>query len=299
MQDHVFSSEKGDFHWLDFGGQGPLTHISHATGFCARTYAPLAERLNDHLHLIGMDDRGHGRSTAEADTRRIKDWGLFVDDLELFCEHLGKPIIAVGHSRGGATSLMLAVRRPNLVRAVILIDPTIIPFSWGWWWALMKKAGLGGRIPIAARAARRRWVWPDWRDVHEAYVGRGIFKDWKDGFLEGYLEDGLMDDGKGRVRLSCLPEWESRVFATCNHDLWRHIPRLTQPVLVLYGRNSDTFLPAAEKRFRRLCPDTVFVGLEDTSHFVPMERPDETAAIILKFLGDHRLLDIDKQPNAD
>jgi hypothetical protein len=29
-----------------------------------------------------------------------------------------------------------------------------------------------------------------------------------------------------------------------------------------------------------------------------MERPDETAAIILKFLGDHKLLDIEKSPIA-
>lgn len=293
MQDHFFNSARGDFHWLDFGGQGPLTHIAHATGFCARTYAPLAARLHDYLHIIGMDDRGHGRTTAQADPRRIKDWGLFADDMEAFFEHLGRPVIAMGHSRGGVASLLLAVRRPNLVRAVILIDPTIIPFSWGWWWALMKKTGMGQRIPIAAKAAKRRWVWQERQDVYDSYAGRGIFKNWTDGFLEGYLADGLVEDDKGRVRLSCLPEWESRVFATCNHDLWRYIPRLTQPVLVLYGRKSDTFLPPAINRFRRVCPDTVFVGLEDTSHFVPMERPDETAAIILKFLGDHKLLDID------
>ena len=66
---------------------------------------------------------------------------------------LGGPIIALGHSRGGTASLLLAAKYPDLVRALILIDPTILPFSWMWWWYLAKKTGAARFVPIAYRAA--------------------------------------------------------------------------------------------------------------------------------------------------
>lgn len=154
--DHNFKSSEGDFHYIDWGGSGPLAHFAHATGFCAATYTPLAERLGKSLRVLGMDDRGHGRTRAEADARKLRNWDIFAEDLERFFEHLGEPVIAMGHSRGAMVSLLVAVKRPDLVRALILIDPTILPLSWMWWWFLAKKTGLSRFVPIAVRATKRR-----------------------------------------------------------------------------------------------------------------------------------------------
>ena len=71
--DHIFSGNGGDFHFIDWGGSGPMAHFSHATGLCAETYTPLAERLRPRLRICGMDDRGHGRTRAPADLRKLKD----------------------------------------------------------------------------------------------------------------------------------------------------------------------------------------------------------------------------------
>jgi pimeloyl-ACP methyl ester carboxylesterase len=71
-----------------------------------------------------MDDRGHGRAQVPADPRSLKDWDVFAKDQEQFFEHLGGPVIAMGHSRGGVASLLLTVRRPDLIDALILLDPT-------------------------------------------------------------------------------------------------------------------------------------------------------------------------------
>ena len=75
-QDHIFSGADGKFHFIDWGGEGPLAHFSHATGLCAGTYAPLAERLGTRLRVIGMDDRGHGRTRAPADPHQLKNWDI-------------------------------------------------------------------------------------------------------------------------------------------------------------------------------------------------------------------------------
>ena len=289
-QDHTFKTPDGEFHYIDWGGSGPLGHFAHATGFCAGTYTPLAERLHPHLRVVGMDDRGHGKTRAPADPKTIKTWDIFADDLERFFERLAEPVIAMGHSRGGVSSLLLAVRRPDLVRALVLIDPTILPFSWMVPWFLAKKMGLAKFVPIAYRAARRRCVWPDRETLLSAYRSKLPFRAWKDGFLEAYVTDGIRETDKGMVELSCDPTWESRVFAACSHDVWQYIPRLQQPTLVLYGAESDTFLTPAVRRFKTQVPAATFERFEKTSHFVPMERPDETADAILTFLKAHKII---------
>lgn len=285
-QDQAISTPRGDFHLIDWGGTGPLAVVCHATGFCAGAYTPLAERLTSDLHLVGLDDRGHGMTDAPADPKRLRDWSVFADDLLEVLTGLGEPAVVIGHSRGGAVGMLAAARRPDLVRALVLMDPTILPFYWMWWWWLFKKVGLARRIPIAARAAKRQDVWPDRETMLAAYQGKKSFADWRDGWLEAYVRECTRPNGDGRVRLCCDPAWESRAFAVCAHDVWRYIRRLTHPTLVLYGDRSDTFLPAAARRFRAKAPAGKLVSLEDTSHFVPMERPGECRDLIVAFLRE-------------
>ena len=35
LQDGTLIDPDGPFHYINWGGAGPLAHISHATGFCA------------------------------------------------------------------------------------------------------------------------------------------------------------------------------------------------------------------------------------------------------------------------
>ena len=260
-KDLVFKGKGGDFHYIDWGGSGPLVHIAHATGFCARVYQPLAALMTSRVRAVGLDDRGHGLTRAEADVGELTSWRDYASDLEAFFEHLGEPVIALGHSRGGVASLMLAVSRPDLVKALILIDPTILPLSWAWWSWPIQKLGLAHRVPIAAKAARRKNGWPTKEAVLASYRQKGPFAAWKPGFLEGYVADGTRTKPDGTIELSCAPAWESRSFATFCPNAWGYVRRLKQPALVLYGEDSDTFLPAAVKRFKKNGPRGCFQGI--------------------------------------
>lgn len=288
-EDRIFSGADGEFHFIDWGGPGPPAHFAHATGLCAGAYSPLAERLCAHLHVIGMDDRGHGRTRAPADPHKLKNWDIFVDDLEAFLGSLGEPVIAMGHSRGATVSLLLAVKRPELIRALVLIDPTILPFSWMWWWYLAKLTGFSRFVPIIATAAGRKGIWPDTATILEAYRSKAVFRTWKDGFLDAYIRHGTEKTSRGTIRLSCNPAWEAKCFAVCPHDIWRFIPRLQKPALVLYGADSDTFLASAAQRFRARVPRADLRCFEKTGHFVPMQRPDETAEAVFDFLKKEKL----------
>jgi pimeloyl-ACP methyl ester carboxylesterase len=288
--DHTFQGSDGEFHYIDWGGSGPIAHFAHATGLCAGVYTPLANRLNSGLKILGLDDRGHGKTTAPANPKTLKNWNIFVSDLEQFFESLNRPVIAMGHSRGATASLLLAVRRPDLIRALVLVDPTILPYSWTWGWALAKTMGLSKRIPIAATAAKRKNGWPDRERILASYKEKAVFRSWTDDFLEAYVNDGTKDNSNGTIKLRCQPAWESRCFAVCPHDVWRYIPQLQQPVLVLYGAESDTFLASAAKRFKAEVTGAQMHRLEATSHFVPMERPNETTRAIFSFLEKERLI---------
>ena len=285
-----FKGSDGIFSFIDWGGNGPTAHFSHATGLCAGVYSPLAQILRSQLKVFGMDDRGHGKTSAPADPKKLNSWNIFRDDLENFCDHLNESVIAIGHSRGATASLLLAIKRPELVRALVLIDPTILPYSWMWWWYLAKKTGLARRFPIVATAARRRYIWPDRRTMLESYRGKSVFRSWQEGFLEAYVESGTEDTQDGKIKLCCAPAWESHCFAVCPHDVWRYIPRLQQPTLVLYGATSDTFLMSAARRFKSKVPLASMVSLGGTGHFVPMERPAETAEIIVRFLKEQGII---------
>jgi len=287
--DRSFSRPEGNFHYLDWGGTGPLAHFAHATGLCAGVYSPLMELLKARLAIRGLDDRGHGKTEVPAEPAGLKSWNVFVNDLANFLEILNEPVIAMGHSRGATVSLLLAVKRPELIRALVLIDPTILPFSWMWWWYLAKKTGIAKRVPIVATAARRRYVWPDRQSILDSYREKTVFSRWQDGFLEAYVESGTKLTADGKIKLCCAPAWESRCFAVCPHDVWRYIPRLQQPALVLYGAKSDTFLAPAAKRFKAKVPGAVMVRMEETGHFVPMERPAATAEAITAFLDKESL----------
>ena len=79
--------------------------------------------------VIAMDLRGHGRSSVPDEGYEYLD---FVADTAGLIEHLGcGPIVAVGHSLGGVIVSALAVERPDLVRAVVSVDPGyLVPDEW-------------------------------------------------------------------------------------------------------------------------------------------------------------------------
>src|SRR5690242_9852027 len=96
----------------DLGGHGPTLLISHATGFHGRSYRALAGELADDFHCIAFDYRGHGDTPQPAGLP--VDWQRYGDDAEAMARSVDEPVVAFGHSMGGATLLMAAHRDPAL-----------------------------------------------------------------------------------------------------------------------------------------------------------------------------------------
>jgi pimeloyl-ACP methyl ester carboxylesterase len=73
--------------------------------------------------IVTVDQRGHGGSPRFTEDQLAAHPGdVMVDDAVALLEGLDRPVV-IGHSLGGAVALAAAVRRPELVRALVLEDP--------------------------------------------------------------------------------------------------------------------------------------------------------------------------------
>jgi pimeloyl-ACP methyl ester carboxylesterase len=105
----------------DAGGAGRPVLFQHGLGGDARQ---TAEAFPDQpgWRCVTLECRGHGASEAG----EALSFDLFAGDLAQVAEALDPPLVMGGISMGAALSLRLAVRRPDLVRALILVRP-----AWG------------------------------------------------------------------------------------------------------------------------------------------------------------------------
>ncbi|MGB9339511.1 MAG: alpha/beta hydrolase [Polyangiales bacterium] len=269
----------GDFSVLhrEASGEAKLcVHFAHATGFNGETYRGLLEALDPSFDLHLMDARGHGRTRATADPKRLRSWAPYRRDLETFVETLPQPLVLAGHSLGATVSMELAARRPDLVQGLVLVDPVIVPPRLIPMMAVARALGLADRIvPIAKMAARRRMEFQSKEHAVENYVGKGAFRTWPRDWIEAYVDGGTVATETGTVRLSCDPAWESQSFAAATVSPYRALRKVRCPItLITREHSAPPFTHESRDAFMRCQPDTRLLVLEDATHFIPMERPE-------------------------
>jgi pimeloyl-ACP methyl ester carboxylesterase len=62
------------------------------------------------------------------------------------------------------------------------------------------------------------------------------------------------------------------------------VPKIKCPTLVICGENSKTFLPAVAKKLEKSLPQVALKKMPNTGHFIPMEKPEELAGIVMEFV---------------
>jgi pimeloyl-ACP methyl ester carboxylesterase len=207
------------------------------------------------------------------------------EDLAEALQELGlSGILGVGHSLGGVLTLWAAIDHPQLFGVVVLIEPVILPPTWLWSLRLMRALGLRDRQPLVQTARRRRRTWPSQQDCFSYLRSKALFSGWSDAALWDYVHAGTRPACGGLVELAYPREWEAHIFATTPLTIWRDVPRLRCPVLVIRGEESNTFHSAAQRRMARLLPQAQFRTIPAAGHLVAIERPQETAAAVQIFL---------------
>lgn len=102
-------------------GSGPETIVlSHGYLMRHQMFAAQIEALSDTYRVIAFDHRGHGKSGLCQDPFGMYD---LVDDTEKLIDALcDGPVHFAGMSTGGYVGMRLLLRRPDLLKSLILID---------------------------------------------------------------------------------------------------------------------------------------------------------------------------------
>ncbi len=189
----------------------PLAVLHHANGFCAAQWAEVAEPLADRFRVVALDARGQGHSPVPPGgaTPDTLAWHELRDDLialgAQLLDELGQRqvALAVGHSFGGTLSLAAAAYAPDRYRAVLALDPVILP---------PRIAGAGRGNELGERTRRRRDVFPSRAAARASFEGKPLFEGWTSRALDLYVEFALGETPDGHFALRCPREVEATIF---------------------------------------------------------------------------------------
>jgi pimeloyl-ACP methyl ester carboxylesterase len=266
----------------DVTGSGPLVVLSHGIGDRRQAYRFLAPQLAQAgYRVVSADLRGHGESSMGWTSVTGKDAISRTDvagDLLALIRHLGGPAVIVGHSISGGAATIAAAEQPDLVSAIVEINP----------FTKTQKLSLGGLVRIrryrrgltrlmGTQLLRSLRIWMRYLDV--AYPTKPA--DYAD--YMAALGAKLREPGR-------MAEFMKTSKST-PADAGAQLANVTVPALIIMGTLDPDFAdPRAEG-------DAIVAALpsglgtvamvEGAGHYPHAQSPDQVAALVIGFLKEH------------
>ena len=256
-----------------------VLHFVHGNSFPAGTYRVFLDQLRSN-HVVGVSDMlGHDPAYPVTD-----GWRELVQELIATLEaRYSAPVVLLGHSLGGILSLMAARARPDLVRAVIVLDSPLVA---GWRALLLrvvKFLKLDGKFSPARFAEKRRCVWDSVEQARQHFAAKEKFAIWPPEVLWDYMQAGLVPSAQG-VSLRFTREVETAIYRTLPHGLGRLIRRPPAvPIGFIGGTESIECAQAGDYYTKKLMGRnyTLIPG----GHLIPLEQPEQTALAVEAMLA--------------
>jgi pimeloyl-ACP methyl ester carboxylesterase len=204
------------------------------------------------------------------------------DTVIALTEALGRgPVHLVGNSMGGAVSVRVAARRPDLVRTLTLVSPALPdrrPRR-----EVLQFPVIG--LPFVGMRIIRQYAGRVTAEDRVAGVYATCFADpsrlHPDRFAADVEElrrrDGLGHDAAALARAARTLVAET--LRPAPWSLWRAAARVTAPSLVLYGASDTLVRPQMAARAARAFRDSRVEVLPDTGHLAQMEHPALVASL--------------------
>jgi lipase len=251
-----------DLHVHRYGPSGPVRMLAiHGLTGHGQRWQQLGTYLPE-ITIAAPDLLGHGRSSWAAPwtiDANVSAFAALLDD------EADAPVLVVGHSFGGAIALQLAAARPDLVAALLLLDPA---------------TGLDGAW--MSQIADAMFSSPDYPDAAEARMEKttGSWADVDPALLDGELDEHLVKLANGRYG------W--RVSMPAIMSYWSELAR----DIVLPQAGTTTTLVRAKWTSPPYVTDQLIDALQqrlgadfqlldfECNHMVPYAKPAEVAALI-------------------
>jgi pimeloyl-ACP methyl ester carboxylesterase len=250
-------------------GRGPTVILLHSSVSGNRQWRDLMDDLRARYRAVAINLFGYGGTSPWPDGRPQ----TLADQCELvepFIARATGGVALVGHSFGAAVAMKAALRRPEEVRSLVLLEP--IPFR------LLERSGRHeayAEISALGDDVRRRGAAGDWESASER------FGDYWNG--EGFWA-ALPPERRARFAAALPPnalEFDAILGDDPLIDDW---PRIAAATLVMWAR--DTRRPTAEiaALLREGAPGWTFLEVPDGGHMFPLTRPETVSATVVPFL---------------
>jgi len=270
---------KNNIPYFDFGGTGEVLHFTHANAYPPGAYRQLMTPLTKKYRVIGLSQRP---LWPESNPKKLKNWKQLADDLILFFDQQNlKQVIGVGHSLGAVVSAFAAMKRPDLFRRLILLEPVLFPRWFQWFLAVTPISIRQKIIPVSKIANNRKDQWSNRENLFNSYRKKRIFRDLSDEVINDWIDHGTFKDAQGNLRLAFPKGWESRIYATVPYIV-DDLIKIKIPVHILRGKNTDVISTKIWKQIAGHLPTENLWNLENASHLAPLEFPEKVSKWILK-----------------
>lgn len=252
-------------HYRIDGPQDGLPVVfSNSLGTDLRLWEPLLPLLPQGLRIIRYDRRGHGLSDV---TEAPYTMGQLVRDTEALLDHLAvREAVFVGLSIGGMVAQGLAVKRPDLIQAIVLSNTAArigTAEMWAERAAMARAQGLGG----LADTTMERWFSSRFRTGPDLPL-------WRNMFLATPLQG-----------------WIGCAEAIAGTDFYSTTAGLRMPALGIAGDRDGSTPPDLVRETVELIPDAEFALIRSAGHLPHVEAPAQYAEILKGFLHGHGLFE--------
>lgn len=253
----------------EVAGEGPAVVLVHE-GICdSRMWDREWQEWSPSFRLLRLDLRGFGRSPLEP--------GPFAharDVIAALEAHGIEEAALVGVSLGGRVALEVALARPELVRALVLVAPGLPGHEWSQElraaWAEEEAAFEAGDLDAAVEASLRTWVDGPRRRPED---------------VDPQVRTRVGEMQRRAYELAAgMDEDEEELLV---EDLARRLGEVEVPTLVLVGEEDQPDMHAIAERLAREIPGARLERIDATAHAPSMERPREFDGLVLPFLREH------------
>jgi pimeloyl-ACP methyl ester carboxylesterase len=217
--------------------------------------------------VVRYDLRGFGRSPIGPG--RFSHAGDLVELLER--QGVQKASL-VGVSMGGRAALEVALARPELVEALVLVGAGFPGHDWS---AEMKAADAAemealerGDIDAAVEVCLRTWVDGPRRKPED---------------VDPAVRERVAEMQRRAYELQ-MPIWETAEEEPLVADLAERLAEVTVPTLILVGDEDILDMHEIADRLERELPNAQRASLADTAHVPSLERPREFDRLVFPFL---------------
>jgi pimeloyl-ACP methyl ester carboxylesterase len=254
-------------HTTELGHRGSRVVFAHGLFGQGRNWTQIGKALADRHRVLLVDLPHHGRSPWDDhfDYLRIADQVAGLLDAD-------DPVALVGHSLGGKVAMVLALRHPDLVERLCVVDVSPVAYD--------RLSEFQGYV-TAMRGLRLDAV--SQRSDADAALAVAV----PDATVRGFLLQNLRRDGDGwrwQVNLDVLGA-DLPVIGGWPEDQLAGAPPYRGPVLWVAGARSDYVTPEYAGAMDRWFPGNRLVTVKGAGHWVHSEQPEVFLEVLRRFLG--------------